>query len=84
MQIKIYIGKLKLPMPLKDTVQAQRTNNHIRLLPIKLSHIYQTALLPDHHKDPFDRLIVAQAVIERLPIITTDSQVAQYPVTVVW
>lgn len=40
--------------------------------------------LPDHHKDPFDRLLIAQAQVEKLPVITNDPLIAKYPVTVVW
>lgn len=46
-----------------------------------LSHVYR---LPNHHRDPFDRLIIAQAKLENLPIVTADSQIAQYPVRVIW
>jgi len=51
-------------------------------LPIQLSHALRVAQLPQHHRDPFDRLLVVQAQLENMPILTADNQLAQYEVTV--
>ncbi len=84
MQIKVSLGKLKLPAPLAQIISAQQSTNGIHLLSIELLHILDLALLPDHHKDPFDRLLIAQARIEQAQLITDDPQLAKYPVSVVW
>lgn len=84
MQIKVQLGKLTLPAPLTDVIAKQRQANQIELLSITLAHIYELQNLPDHHRDPFDRLLVAQATIEKIPVISTDAQIAKYPVKVIW
>jgi PIN domain nuclease of toxin-antitoxin system len=84
MQIKLGLGKLSLPAPLAEIITTQRGTNGIRLLPIKLSHVLKLASLPDHHKDPFDRLLIAQAIIEKAPLISGDPQIGKYPVTLIW
>ncbi len=55
-----------------------------RVLPIRASHITALAALPDLHRDPFDRVLIAQAVAEGLPLVTSDRQIGAYPVRVVW
>ena len=84
MQIKIQLGKLELPGPLMDIIDNQIRTNQIELLPIELSHIYSLAGLPMHHRDPFDRMLIAQAVYEKIPIISVDKIMTQYPITVIW
>ena len=54
------------------------------VLPIRPSHITALAALPDLHRDPFDRVLIAQAMAEGMPLITSDRQIAAYPVRVVW
>lgn len=54
------------------------------ILSIENSHILRMEKLPRHHKDPFDRIIVAQALEENLPILTSDEDIPLYPVTVIW
>jgi PIN domain nuclease of toxin-antitoxin system len=73
MQIKLQIGKLTLPAPLANIITEQHTANGIQLLPIDLSHVLELASLADHHKDPFDRLLIAQARIEQATLVTDDS-----------
>ncbi|MFH1636339.1 MAG: type II toxin-antitoxin system VapC family toxin [Chloroflexota bacterium] len=80
MQIKVRIGKLDLPVSVKELVTIQRTLNHIRSLPILERHIWELGDLPMHHKDPFDRLLIAQAVAEKWRLVTSDPVFAQYPV----
>jgi len=83
-QIKLAIGKLALPRPLINIVNDQIETNQIKLLPITLPHISGLAGLPMHHRDPFDRMLIAQAITEQIPIISADSIMGQYPVTVIW
>jgi len=53
-------------------------------MPVELSHAYRVALLPRYHGDPFDRLLIAQAQVEGLPILTSDPNIARYDVEIVW
>jgi PIN domain nuclease of toxin-antitoxin system len=56
----------------------------LQLLPIEQDHIYALGSLPSIHRDPFDRLLIAQALHENIPIVSDDSYVQQYPVNVIW
>lgn len=84
MQIKCQIGKLQLGISVPSLVGNQQENNNLLVFPIELSHVYALKNLPDVHKDPFDRIIIAQAVVENLPIITIDSLFDRYPVVRIW
>lgn len=53
-------------------------------LPVQLAHALKVSALPDHHRDPFDRLIVAQAICEGMTLVTADEQIAPYPVKIIW
>lgn len=83
-QIKIQLGKLTLPTSLLTTIQNQQQSNNLQLLAIEFNHILGLDRLQDHHKDPFDRLLVAQSLVEGIPIISSDLFIAKYPVTIVW
>jgi PIN domain nuclease of toxin-antitoxin system len=80
MQIKAQLGKLKLNDSLQNLIQSQQTTNDMQLLPIELTHVLVLDTLPLHHKDPFDRLLIAQSITERTTIVSTDSQFSAYPV----
>lgn len=82
--IKSRVGKLKLPADLQAFVAEQLRVNAIQVLPIQMTHALHVLTLPDHHRDPFDRMLVAQSQLEQLPILTCDPQIAQYAVTVMW
>lgn len=82
--IKSRLGKLRLPDDVQGYVSEQIISNAIQVLPIEMSHALQVYTLPDHHRDPFDRMLVAQSQIEQLPILTIDPLIAQYPVTTIW
>ncbi|MBF0220555.1 MAG: type II toxin-antitoxin system VapC family toxin [Gammaproteobacteria bacterium] len=75
--IKLQLGKLTLRQPLSVLVEEQQ-QNHIELLPLQPTHIFTLEQLPAHHKDPFDRLLIAQAIAEQLTVITVDSQFQSY------
>ena len=64
LQIKVQIGKLTLAVPLVTLIRNQQTVNGVQTLPVELSHVPALDSLPLHHKDPFDRLLIAQAHIE--------------------
>ena len=73
-----------LPKPLPDLVQNQQRVNDVRLLAIEPAHIYGLAALPSHHKDPFDRLMIAQAIAEHFTIVSADSKFGSYSINVLW
>jgi PIN domain nuclease of toxin-antitoxin system len=79
MQIKIQLGKLKLSLPLKELIKSQQETNELTLLPVALTHVLALDALPLHHKDPFDRLLIAQSTEEDLTLVTADSQLSAYP-----
>jgi PIN domain nuclease of toxin-antitoxin system len=81
--IKVQIGKLVLPGDLLSFISRHMALNSIVELPITVRHALHTILLPSYHKDPFDRLIVAQSQLEVMPVITTDPEIRQYGVDVV-
>ncbi len=80
MQIKLQLGKLKLDEPLDQLILRQQEVNGVELLPIALDHVLALHTLPSHHRDPFDRLLVAQANIEKAILVTKDPMIARYPV----
>jgi PIN domain nuclease of toxin-antitoxin system len=83
-QIKVMLGKLSLRKPLRGLLQDWVRHNGLVILPVQLEHVMRLDTLPSLHRDPFDRLLVAQALVEGWPIVSHDSAVAQYPATVIW
>ncbi len=84
MQIKAQIGKLKQNKPWQDVIRDQIQVNGFPLLLPALSHIEVLDTLPFHHRDPFDRLLIAQAIYENLTLVTNDPKFPPYPVTLLW
>lgn len=84
MAIKARLGRLQLGEDLERFVHEQMALNGIEGLPVYMNHTLHVYALPDHHGDPFDRLLVAQAQLEGLPILTGDPQIARYEVETVW
>lgn len=82
--IKVSLGRLTLPEPAEAYVPSRLAAQEMQGLPIEHVHALRVASLPAHHADPFDRLIVAQAQIEKLPILTVDEKIAQYEVDTIW
>jgi PIN domain nuclease of toxin-antitoxin system len=81
MQIKIQLGKLKLTLPLKELLKEQQETNNLTVSAVALTHVLALEALPLHHKDPFDRLLIAQSIEEGLTIVTADSQFSSYSVS---
>ena len=79
--IKISIGKLTLAKPLADIIK-QITIENIEILSIVPEHTLQVSALPFHHRDPFDRIIIAQLQVENLPIMTDDGEFGNYGVKI--
>lgn len=84
MQLKIQLGKLHFNLALPELIEEQQLLNGIKLLTIKPEHIYALSQLPFHHKDPFDRLLIAQAITENLPLVSDDTKFPAYPVQIIW
>ena len=84
MAIKCSIGRLTLPVHPESFVEQQMEINNLTPLPIQMSHGLYVHKLPAIHKDPFDRLLVAQSMIENLLLISRDSVFKQYPVSLLW
>jgi PIN domain nuclease of toxin-antitoxin system len=80
MQIKFQLGKLEFNTPLGDLIARQQEINGVRLLPVALEHVLALQNLPTHHRDPFDRVLVAQANTENAVLISNDPMIARYPV----
>jgi PIN domain nuclease of toxin-antitoxin system len=84
MQLKHQKGKLQLRRPLREIIQEQCDRNGLILLPIEPDSIYNLAQLEFHHVDPFDRLIISQAKLNRFSVITDDPEFRKYNVPIVW
>jgi PIN domain nuclease of toxin-antitoxin system len=81
---KAQLGELSLPLPAGPFLAGELSANHVRLLPVSLSHVLRVEALPLHHRDPFDRILIAQSIEEGWPIVTADPWFARYPVEVIW
>jgi len=84
MAIKLSIGKLSLGEPFETLIPEQMRLNGIELLQIEMAHVVVVARLPFHHRDPFDRLLIAQAMVEQIPIVSGDPAFDSYNVKVLW
>jgi PIN domain nuclease of toxin-antitoxin system len=82
--IKSQIGKLELRLPLEQIVTEHLNRNRFQLLEVQLAHVLEVSRLPLHHHDPFDRLLIAQAGSENVPILSGDAIFSKYLVAVIW
>jgi len=82
--IKYSLGKLPLPSPPSLYVSTRLRDGGVSPLPIEHAHALRAAELPRHHRDPFDRLLVAQAQLDKLALVTVDEQFAPYEIEIVW
>lgn len=82
--IKYQLGKLKLPEDPEKYVLDRMSRHRMEALSIQLTHALHVQRLPDHHQDPFDRILIAQAQVEKLPILTSDPLIARYGVEIIW
>lgn len=82
--IKVSLGKLTLPEPAETFVVSQIEDLAMSVLPVYVPHALRVAALPQLHRDPFDRLLVAQSQVEGLPLMTGDAALAAYDVEVIW
>jgi PIN domain nuclease of toxin-antitoxin system len=84
MAIKISVGKLTLVRPLSVFIPEQLAANRIHLLPIEIAHLGLVSQFPLHHKDPFDRLLAAQSLVEQMPIVSRNDKLDLYGVQRLW
>jgi PIN domain nuclease of toxin-antitoxin system len=82
--IKKSIGKLELLLPFHRLISEYLEQNTITVLPIEKTHLFKVIDLAFHHRDLFDRMIIAQGLSEQLPVITSDAVFSQYPVQLIW
>jgi PIN domain nuclease of toxin-antitoxin system len=83
-QIKQQIGKLVIEGTVDELLAPHLEDNSLRLLPIELRHILRLGSLAMHHRDPFDRMFIAQALTDGMGIVTADPLFHSYPVSVIW
>jgi PIN domain nuclease of toxin-antitoxin system len=82
--IKVSIGMLKLSHPVSTAIPQMLLSSGTSLLPIELAHVSLVETLPLHHRDPFDRLLIAQTTIEQMSIVSVDSVFDEYTITRIW
>ena len=82
--IKAGLGRLRLPSDLRGFLAGHLAASNFRVLPIALEHAVAVRDLPLHHRDPFDRLLIAQSLTERLALISHDARMKAYAIEVLW
>ena len=82
--IKLRLGKLTVGMPIEVLMTEHLTRNAIDILPITVAHLIALSTLPLHHRDPFDRLLIVQAMVEQAHLVSADPAFDAYPVQRVW
>ncbi|MCR4314827.1 MAG: type II toxin-antitoxin system VapC family toxin [Planctomycetes bacterium] len=82
--IKVSLGKYYLPIAFEEFWQSQLFINSFAILQISIDHTGKVAILPFHHRDPFDRLIIAQALVEDFPVVSIDEMFDKYDVSRIW
>ena len=82
--IKAERGRISLPLPAERYVPDVLTRHDFRSLDVRMAHALRAGSLPVHHRDPFDRLLIAQAQLEDMPIVSADPAIGRYDVEVIW
>jgi PIN domain nuclease of toxin-antitoxin system len=82
--IKKSLGKLSLKDGWFQTIQKEMEINTIQWLPIETTHCAEVTELPFHHRDPFDRMLIAQAIVEELKLLSRDSRLSDYAIELIW
>ena len=82
--VKSRLGRLPVPEPADGFISAHLEANAFQPLSITIRHALGLGSLPDHHRDPFDRILVAQAHAEEMPLVTGDEAVQAYPISTIW
>ncbi len=84
MQIKVQLGKLDLEKKVSELITHQQQINNLEVLPIDPTHVYALESLPNEHRDPFDRIIIAQSIVEAIPLLSADRVFDRYLVDRIW
>ena len=82
--IKVGLGKLDLGAPLAEFLEASSVAMSMTELPITRQHALLVTTLPHHHGDPFDRMLIAQSIVEGMPIVSNDTMFARYGIEAIW
>jgi len=81
---KVQIGKLALPSPIGDYLAGKLRMNGVSVLPLTFAHVRRLEGIPLHHRDPFDRILIAQSLEENIPLVSSDPQFEKYPLQLIW
>ena len=81
---KVQVGKLALPSPVGDYLAAKLMANGVSVLSLSFDHVRRLEQLPLHHRDPFDRILIAQSLNESIPLVSADPQFEKYAVEIIW
>jgi PIN domain nuclease of toxin-antitoxin system len=84
MQVKLQLGKLDLDGKVSELIAHQQQVNNLEILQIDLAHVYALESLPNEHRDPFDRITIAQSIVEEMPLLSADRVFDRYPVNKIW
>lgn len=84
LQIKIALNKFSFSDTLENVIFQEQKTNKIKIMPVSLSHALYLENLPLHHKDPFDRLLISQAFIENMTLVSADPEFINYQVNLLW
>ncbi len=82
--IKVGLGKITLSLPYRQWMEKVVTDLKLNILPVTIEYAERQSTLPPHHKDPFDRLMIAQALVEGIPIVSADVAFDAYGITRIW
>ena len=84
LQIKIALNKFTIKDGLQKAIKDEQQNNGFQILPVNLSHALYLENLPLHHKDPFDRLLISQAIVENMTLVSADANFGDYQLNLLW
>jgi PIN domain nuclease of toxin-antitoxin system len=82
--IKTSLGKISLKDGWFQTIKEEMAINTIQWLPIEMTHCAEVTELPFHHRDPFDRMLIAQAIVEEMKLLSRDSRLSDYAIELIW
>jgi len=84
LQIKITLGKFSFSDTLENVIIKEKQTNNLQILPVQLVHALYLENLPPHHRDPFDRLLISQAAVENMTLVTADPEFTKYQTNLLW
>lgn len=84
LQIKIALGKFSFTDALENVIIQEQQINKLQILPVNLPHALYLENLPLHHKDPFDRLLISQAIVEIMTLVSSDANFVKYQANLLW